>query len=188
MTARRGKKPKYTLLSEITAEQFAGELEDAVRRQIARLAFSLQPKTIFREITEPGSFSQIGVTAADLWRYAQTGDTSDWGDDSGALDAIQSIAEAVYSPAIGTFGVGELLDDSDPTTVVGVVLRAAHARYRIESGHAVTCAHLAAAASLALRTVRADATAGRLVVSGRDQVSAEEAQRWLAERGVPGYR
>ena len=75
---------------------------------------------------------------------------------------------------------------------IGLALSAAYARCQLEAGHAVTLEPLRMLAGVSLRTVRHDVAEGILVATessrGRErEVTAMQARRWLAARGVPGY-
>ncbi len=170
-----------TRLADLRPEAVGREAHELVLRQAERLATK-----IGCSLSSVGP-SDLQLTAADLCRYAQTGDTADWGDESGALDAAQSLCEVLYSQAgvPGTFDVGELGEDVDPETPVGLVLAAALARFELGQGEPVTARQLGALAGLDERHVRLLARNGELALGGT--VKAEEARRWLSGRGVAGF-
>jgi hypothetical protein len=190
----RGPSPRTPRLADLAPATVAAEVVTAVREHIGRLSFCLQPAHTWHEQTTAGSFSTLALTVEDLTRFAQTGDTADWGGPEGARDAMQEVCAALYSRAgePGTFGVGELedvIEDSDPTSV-GLVLRAAWARLMIAEGGPVSSAQVAALAGLNPRAVRQLVEAGELSARKRDgeiTVKADEARRWLGARGVAGF-
>lgn len=195
----RGPSPKSPRLADLAPATVAAEVVSAVREHIGRLAFGLQPAHAWHEQTSAGSFSTLALTVEDLTRFAQIGDTADWGDSSGARDAMQEVCSALYSRAgePGTFGVGELedviedTDDGPGASPIGLVLRAAWARLTIAEGGPVTSAQVAALAGLNPRAVRQLVDAGELSARKRDgdlMVRAEEARRWLGARGVAGFK
>lgn len=194
----RGPSPRTPRLAGLAPATVAAEVVSAVREHMQRLAFNLAPAHDWIERTTEGSFSTLALKVEDLTRFAQTGDTADWGDPSGARDAMQEVCSALYSRAgePGTFGVGELedviedADDGPGASPVGLVLRAAWARLMIAEGGPVSSAQVAALAGLNPRAVRQLVDAGELSARKRDgeiTVKADEARRWLGARGVAGF-
>ena len=99
--------------------------------------------------------SGLALTVADLTRWAQSGDTADWGGPEGAEDALLEVGEALWSRPIdaGSDGwtVGDLraaLADDDPHDPVRLAVGCAVARWLIASGQPVTTGELAALASV----------------------------------------
>ncbi len=136
-----------------------------------------------RTLGDEGARAEVAARA--LCRYAQTGarGLDEGGDRTGPwpvsldLAAWLAVAEAL----------GVAMPDGAP-----LALAAARARLAVDGGHAVTLEGLGALAGVSLRTVRADLASGRLVATessrGRErEVTAMQARRWLAARGVPGY-
>ncbi len=107
--ARPSTAPK---LAALDPREIAQSVCDLVDRHVGRLAF---PRGVTDYQAGPALSSTLGCEMLDLVRYAQTGDVGDWGDDSGALDVLQTICEALYSQAgvPGTFGLGPIEDAED---------------------------------------------------------------------------
>jgi hypothetical protein len=185
-------------LADLTPEAVAAEVVDAVLGHLARYAVPLSPGVELHVGPARGD-TGLGVTVADLTRYAQTGDTADWGDDDGSLDAAQQIHEALYGCPADRLARPDgrepavYADPEDPTTAIGVVLRAAEGRRRIAAaGGTVPRRWLAALAGVPASTLKTQIARGRLAAlegaragrAGRDerQIAAEEALRWLAAR------
>lgn len=190
----RGPAPRTPRLADLDPDALAAEVVEAVRQHIARLALGLQPAHTWDERSVEGGVSTLALTTADLTRFAQSGDTADWGAPSCARDALVEVCGALYSRAgePGTFGVGEIeevVEGADPSPL-GLMLRAAWARVQIAEGSPVDTAQVAALAGLNPRAVRQLVDAGELRARLRDgglTVRADEAQRWLAARGVDGF-
>jgi hypothetical protein len=181
----RGPKSAGVTLADITPEALAKEVEQAIARQINRMSFALGPAYSYMSQHKNGSFTQIGVTCADLLAFAQKGDCADWGDPAGAVDAIQSVCEALYSQAgVGEVELSELVSDTTPETTYGVVLRAAYARHQILAGEDVTGGQLAALSGLSVHGLRHLRDVGEITFAQRDTITAGEARRFLASRGI----
>lgn len=177
--ARPTSKPR---LHALTPDDVGAEAHRLVLEHLSR-----QAMRIGCTIDEVGP-SDLALTAADLTRYAQTGDTGDWGAADGALDAAQSICEALYAQAgvPGTFETGELAEDADPETPIGLVLVAAFGRMAIEQKKKVPVRQLAALSGIDYKSLELLARKGELSLED-GQVSSAEARRWLSGRGVPGF-
>lgn len=143
--------------------------------------------------SEPTS---LGWTVRLLVGYAQRGlAATDWPDDACARDAMLDVVSALYSSAgDATFGAGAIdrldaLDDGDMDDPISVVLVAAWGRHQIAAGERVGPAELGALASITPHMVRELARRGEIRASGERtwSVTAREARRWLAARGVPGF-
>jgi hypothetical protein len=184
-------------LADLTPEGTAAEVVEAVLEHLARYAVPLSPGVEVHVGPSRGD-TGLGCTVADLTRYAQTGDTADWGSDAGALDAAQEIHGALYGRPADLLGerwqaqpegYGE---PEDPSSAIGVVLRAAEGRRRIVEGSPVPRRWLSALAGVDRRTITREIERGTLAVlrgksglrPGRAerQIAAAEALRWLATR------
>lgn len=123
--------------------------------------------------------SDLGATLRDLTVYAQTGALGDWGDDAGALDASQSVHEALYrAPGLSVTATPLEYDLADePDTAWGVVLLAAHARYRLAVGQPVTVRDLAALLGVSTGRVR------QLIAPGYGEGAVARPSKRTAGRG-----
>ena len=189
-------------LSTLSPEAVGRDAAERVLRRLGRLAVPLSPGvTLALPHADPAA-SGLALTAADLTRWAQSGDTADWGSHHGAEDALLEVGEALWSRPIdaGSDGwtVGDLraaLADDDPHDPVRLAVGCAVARWLIASGQPVTTGELAALASVTVGRVQQLAAHGELETTverrGRASVAlvaAAEARRWLAARGVAGWR
>lgn len=175
-------------LNELSRAQVIQDFQDTLARHVARLCFASGL------VIDESHFRDAGYTAGSLLDYARhglKGESLDWPDDSCALDALQSVCALLYSQAgvPHTFGGGPLdeLDSDDPREwgIAGLVVVAAHARYRVETGEAISLAELAALGSLTDRQVRTLASTGEIVAIGKPRrVAAADARRWLQARGA----
>jgi hypothetical protein len=167
----------------------AGEVAQLVAEHVARLLFHVDPTAAWH--CPSGAGSSLGFSTALLVEWAKRGTNGEQWTAGHAMDAIQSVCEALYSRAgePGTFGGGAIdLDDADPDDAIGVVLLAAHARVRLAHGGDVPAAELAVLASMSPVNLRLLVRSGELqAVEGKPvRVSAEVARRWLAARGIAG--
>lgn len=140
----------------------------------------------------------VATTAADLCHFAQSGVTGDWGGPAGAIDAAQSIVEALYAAPADRLAGEE--DGEDPTWMdriegasdLAVVLRAALARAWIETGiedpPATWLADLAGLSRSALAAPIAEGELPqRVEARGRARVAYIDrayARAWLVRRGI----
>lgn len=176
---------------------------ERVLYRLSRLAVPLSPGVTLDLGRHPAPGSTgLALTVADLCRYAQTGATGDWGDDADAEGALLEAGEALWSRAIDDDGGwtpadlrAALAADDDPTDPVRLAVGAGLARWLVWCGTAVTTGELAALASLSPVGVRQAAARGQLTTTveqvgdvRRAMVAAPEARRWLAARGVAGWR
>jgi hypothetical protein len=194
-------------LRDLDAADVAADVVEAVAAHLGRLAFGLGPAIEVRVLDQTGAkpaslvnarataaSTTIGLTVADLTRYAQTGDTGDWGGPEGALDALLEVCGALYGCAgqPGTMGAGALdvLDETDEDSPIGLVLLAAHGRCQVGLGRPVSLRELAALSGLSARMLRHLVQQGELAASDERpaRVAAADARRWLANRGVAGFR
>lgn len=208
------------VLEKLDATNVAREVVDAVREHIARLTFGLAPGCEWHEhggfnphagetrddgAKEPAFLpprpheSTLWATTEDLVRYAQSGDTADWGDATGAHDAALTICSALYSSAaVSGDGLGELVGEADPETPIGLVLVAAIARAALDGAPTpdrdpagLTVRELAALASLSAKQVKELIDAGEIRATNdgarKTRIALGDARRWLSGRGVPGF-
>lgn len=180
-------------LSSLDPREVAAHATALLSDHCARLLLHLDPAIVWRA-PSPES-SSIGFTAALLTTYAQTGRDPEEGPDAPgaklAIYRVQDICTALYSQAWrpGTYETPDLtpaVEGDEPTDPVAVVLVAAWARVGIDEGRAVTKRELACLASMSAGQVRQLVRAGEIRADGQ-VVPADEARRWLASRGVPGF-
>jgi hypothetical protein len=181
-------------LRDLDPEVVATEACDLLVRQLGRVAFALAPaidQGALAGLDGPAlaRSTDIGIMVQQLTVYARDGAMGDWPDNGCAVDAVQSVCEVLYSQAgvVGTFGVGELADEADPETVLGLVVVAAMARAGLARGEALTARELAALASCSADHVRLVARQGGLRRGKNRQYSAPVCRTWLAGREVPGF-
>ena len=189
-------------LSTLSPEAVGLDAAERVLARLSRLAVPLSPGvTLALPHADPAA-SGLALTVADLCRYAQSGDTADWGSHHGAEDALLEVGEALWSRPIDAGSDGWTVDDlraaladDDPHDPVRLAVGCAVARWLIASGQPVTTGELAALASVTVGRVQQLAAHGELetTVERRGSasvalVAAAEARRWLAARGVAGWR
>lgn len=138
------------------------------------------------------SGSDLGLTTQALTTYAQRGlPVWDWTDSGMASDGALSVMAALYTcagrPDVGG-GIVDLEDEVEADDPIGVVLLATMARIRIDQGTPVSLRELAVLSGLSLGRVEHLAATDEIQRSGPGRVAPDEARRWLAARGVPGYR
>lgn len=180
-------------LADLVPEQVAEEACQLVLNHLGRQIFVLSPACTGEELSgltaeDLARGSDLGLTVQDLVRYAQSGDTADWGSQLGALDALQSVCSVLYSQAgqPGIFEVGDLEGVGDPETPLGLALVAAWARVRLHQGEDLRTRELAALGGCTTAHVAHLARAGEIERASHGAYSAESARRWLGARGVPG--
>jgi hypothetical protein len=165
----------------------------AVRGHVGTLVFGLAHVYTWHEIDsgDGGENSTLGLTVADLVRYAQTGDTADWGGPEGAHDATLVVCGALFVTPAGDDTASELWRDADARTPIGLVVVAAMARATLDGsppvGHVdgLAVPECAALASVSYRLVADLCARGEIAIEGR-VIPLAEARRWLRARGVPG--
>lgn len=195
--------PVAARLLAIDPHQLARSVGEALARHLARLTVPCAPGLMVHVSGDAGA-SGLGMTAADLCRYAQTGDLADWGDAGGALDAAQSLVEGLYtSPADHLHDpaadLGEADDAPPPWTAhvllavdVGYVIACALCRAWAQTGASMIPAPwIAALLGVSDGRVRQWIAEGGLVATTvgagthrRSLVSAESTRAWLVSRGV----
>lgn len=172
-------------LADLNPDELADEIvrmvEDHVVSQIMRLDMTAIPP----KFDGP---PELRFSARLLVAFAQVGlRATDWPEVACAMDAIQSVCEALYSCAgEPTFG-GGILDtkDLDPREPIDIVLLAAHARVRIAERGRVPVRELACLAGVDPDHVRLLGRKGEIeIVDG--EVRSAECRRWLTARGVEG--
>lgn len=199
-------------LTDIDPAALSRDVGNALRTHLARFATALPPGLTLHVVGDDVQSIGLALTAADLCRFAQTGDCADWGDASGAIDAAQSIVEGLYGrPAdhlevaddAGTQAAGAVADgDDDPApawweridgdTALGVVVRAGLARAWAQTGGPdIPLTWLAALAGLTPARMRQLVAAGELRATVETRGSARvgmvealEARRFLTARGL----
>jgi len=185
-------------LSEINPIELARDTVDAIRAHIARVAFHLGPVYQWREIDsgDGAENTDLGITVAELTKYAQTGALGWYGHASEPLDACVTVASAYYGAA-GWSGLPDtdFAADADPETQIGLVLVASMARCTLAGcpphGHSdgLTARELAVLSGLTYehvtRLMRGAEIACSDVARGR-VASVSESARWLRARGVEG--
>lgn len=130
----------------------------------------------------------VGLAALVLCHYAQTGEEPG---DAPIAEYLQSYCEALYTRAgdAGSYDVPPL-DQArgEPQHEHELVLLAAVGRDLLSAGSPVSLLQLAAISDTPYQSVRRLAASGEIAREPRSPVPAEEARRWLASRGVAGFR
>lgn len=137
----------------------------------------------------------VALTVADLARYAQEGNTADWGGPEGALDAGASVYEALFACPADRLVDGDdtpWTDRVEGDSDLAVVLRAACARAWAETGASdVPATWLAELAGMSRPSLQEYVERGELshaiVQRGRARIAMvphADAARWLAARGI----
>lgn len=124
--------------------------------------------------------SVLGHAVYALARYAQHGAPLDAPVEEYLITLLGAHVEAVDEDL-----------DEDPSSDLGVVVRAALAREAVERGLRVGTARLATLAGLTQGRIRQLVTAGELQATkegGDLSIAARDARQWLGARGVPGFR
>ncbi len=189
------------ILATLDPATLGADAAARVMRRLARLAAPLSPVALGLRGT--AAESGLARTVADLVRWAQTGALGDWADHRDAVDALQTVGEALWSRPVDEADAshGWTLDDlraalaadGEPADPLRFALGAAVARWLLCEGEPVTPGELAALAGVSAGRVRqlAGDLAGTVVARGSARVTvipAVEARRWLAARGAPGWR
>lgn len=186
-------RPAADPLRALSPEAVGLDAAERVHARMGLLAWALQPAVMWQH-PEPTSLasSQVAQTVAHLVVYAQRGlPCGDWTEPRDAWDGLVEVLAWLYDgPARQSDALAALEDAAQDG--IGLALSAAYARCQLEAGHAVTLEPLRMLAGVSLRTVRHDVAEGILVATessrGRErEVTAMQARRWLAARGVPGY-
>ena len=182
-------------LTDLAPEQVAAAAIDAVHAHLDIVLLHLFPPTrgsSLRRLSDAdrrsGRWSQIALESAlgqavcELTLFAQTGA----GELAAVPGALHSVLEAAFTPAVSARRADDAayrIDREPFPGPLGLVLRAALARYRIEVGADVTVRELAGLAGVDEETVsRGVQVSGRWV-----SVRAGVARTWLAARAVPGF-
>jgi hypothetical protein len=191
-------------LSTLSPEAVGRDAAERVLTRLSRLAVPLSPGVTLALSHADAAASGLALTVADLTRFAQSGDTADWGSHHGAEDALLEVGEALWSRPIDDGSAdgwtvddlrAALAADDDPRDPVRLAVGCAVARWLIADGQPVTTGELAALASVSTGRVQQLAADGELETTverrGRASVAlvaAAEARRWLAARGVAGWQ
>ena len=188
---------QFPRLDQLDPLVVAGEACELVLDHVARYAVPLSPGVTLdlrgdMTAERAAASTGIGLTVQDLTRYAQRGELGDWPDASCAEDALIEVCSALYGCAgePGTFGLGELEGETDIETPIGVVLVAAHGRWRVAMRQAVTVKAVAALASLSVNAIDALIKDGEIRLASEKRprtIAPKEARRFLGARGVPGF-
>lgn len=179
-------------LSEIDPVEVALEVCSWVVEHVRSVTFHIDPSgeataPLCRDLTN----SDLALSVAELARYARSGPPH-CDDANGPAEYLQTVAEVLLTGAhprvysIVPYPWDESLDegrDTDPEHAIDVVLVAAMARDRLESGSDVTVRQLAALASLGVATLRTYGSRGEFRVEG-GEIAHAEAVRWLSGRGI----
>jgi len=178
------------LTPEVVAEEVCRLVLEHLGKQICALGHMLTgDELVGITPAEMVTGTDLGLTVRDLVSFAHSGDCEDWGDYLGALDALQSVCERLFSQAgvPGTFEVGEIAGVADPETPIGCVLVAATARVSIEQGADVSAKQLGALGGCTSAHLSLLARKGELERTAHGCYSATSAKRWLKARGVRGW-
>lgn len=171
---------------------------DLVLQRLSRLALPLSPGVTLTWRHTPGDDTDLGLTVADLTAWAQSGTLGDWIDHEDAADALLTATEALYrAPLADGWDAAAAEASADagreaPEDPAALALSCAWSRLRICRGHDVTLAEVARLASVTSGRVRQLVTTGEITAtagSAREPstVTAAEARRWLAARGLKGW-
>jgi hypothetical protein len=175
-------------LAELVPEAMANDAVDAVLAHVDVMLTQLFPPTCTRSLQRLASAerrsgrrlqlvaeSSLGRAVCDLTVFAQTGA----GDLAAIPGAIHAVLEAAYTTPASAQRVddpGERIDREQLPGPLGVVLRAALARYRIEVGADVRSRELALLGGVDEAAVQNDVA-----------VPASLARQWLATHGISGF-
>jgi len=179
---------KLPTLFALSPDDIAAEVERRVVDHLHRLALD-----VGAEVCAEATLGTLRAEARALTVYAQRGlPVWDWTDSGMASAGLLSVLAALYSRAADTDldrTAIDVVDDLDPSDDLGLVLVAAAARIRLDQGAAVTARELAALTGLSAARVRQLISSGELRATNEkpQRVPAEDARRWLASRGVPGF-
>lgn len=176
-------------LLAIHPDDIAAEVERRVVDHLHRLALD-----VGAEVRAEATLGTLRAEARALTVYAQRGlPVWDWTDSGMASAGLLSVLAALYSRAADG-GIEhtaiDVVDDLDPSDDVGLVLVAAAARIRLDRDVPVTARELGALVGLTAVRVRQLIAAGELRATDERpaRVKARDARRWLAARGVPGFK
>lgn len=186
-------RPTATLrLADIQPDALSAAITEAMAHHVTRLAVPLSPGMTVH-LDGPHGDSGVGLSAADLARYAR----GEGGLDSTVEDYAVKLVPLLASPLAPVSGplppiltrwlAGQVdADDLDPDSLedrLALVIMAALGREALEGGEPVSVGQLAVLSGVSPDHVRLLARRGEIAVEG-GRVSAEEARRWIAGRGV----
>jgi hypothetical protein len=185
-TPMRGRKPEIARLQDLVPETVAARVCEHLVGRASGLADVLQlgvpPEWRGVAPDELAKTTQVGRDMSELVRWAQIGHV----DAEAAYDLFLALYPHVYARPTGSDDVPPLDEiDPQPTDEIGFVFLAAIARFNLRTGAEVEVRGLAALAGLSYERVRHMAAQGKLLRSRRGRVSADEARRFLEQRGLP---
>src|SRR5690606_35097663 len=175
-------------LADLDPDAVAQDAERRVVDHLHRLALD-----VGAEVHAEATLGTLRAEARALTLYAQRGlPVWDWTDSGMASAGLLSVLAALYSRAADADldrTAIDVVDDLDPSDDLGLVLVAAAARIRLDQDVPVTARELGALVGLTAVRVRQLVAAGELRATNEkpQRVPAEDARRWLASRGVPGF-
>lgn len=191
------------ILPDLDPDALGADAAARVLRRLSRLVAPLSPLALHTrgEAAESG----LAWTVAQLTRWAQSGALGDWEDHRDAADALLTVGEALWSRPVDEedashgWSVADLraalAGDDEPSDPLRLAVGAAVARWLVCEGEPVTTGELAALAGIsgdgvrqAIKREQLAATTERDGRTSRSLIAAEEARRWLAARGAPGWR
>lgn len=183
--------PSTLRLAAIDPDALGRDLAAAVAHYTSRLAVPLSPGYEIH-VGECHGDTTVGLTAADLARYARDGAPLDSTVEDYAVELVALLASPLDDPGAipatltrwlsGDVDVRDFRADSIADRLA-LVITAALGRERIETGRAVTAAQLAVLGGVDPKSTRRLIQAGE--IKARDgRVKATEARRWLSGRGV----
>lgn len=182
-----------TALASIDPEALGVDAAAAAGAVVASLAPKLGVRTEWDGSDDSKRTGRLMPLVRRLCLYAQTGERTISADFDAAFatvaNALLSSPARPWRPEdLASLAIGHGAPESDLLHVLGCV----HARLKIERGEAVSVAELAALASITRQRAYQLARKGELVASGgrgatASTVTATEARRWLATRGLKGW-
>jgi hypothetical protein len=181
-------------LAELDPRDVGARAARALVDHVGRAASQLGPSYTVRVDGGDPASSDVALTMRALTEYAQRGlPVWDWTDTDMVADALISALSALYGSPCGDL-TGTAADpsdvDLDPSEPLTLAIAAADARLRIDTGFPVTARDVGALAGISGQGVRRYLRSGELEASNDrpQRIAAADAARWLAARGVPGFR
>lgn len=188
-----------TTLASLTPATVGTAAAEALQRHVGRLVVPLAPG-VRLTLDPPQGDTDISLTVASLCAWAQTGELGDWTDHEDAADALLTASDALYASPLRPWQGGDLEAMGDAVALardespdpVRLVLACALSRLRVCRGEPVTVSELARLAGVTDGRARQLVTAGELRATAGtgtapSTVTAREARRWLAARGLRGW-
>ncbi len=189
--------PAKNTLQSLAPLAVSTEAMERLLRHLSRLAFKLTPTFELRTLPTADELAQgsdLGLTLQTLTLYAQTGRAWDWEGPEEAVDAIQTVVEALFSgPEGDPVPIAPSQEGMlDANNALHLVLLAAWARAQVGLRQPVTAKALSCLAGVDVHAVDLAIREGELQVedpAARPRlVVAESARAWLEVRGAPGFR